>query len=73
MRSTSVFNHLGRKFLDPKYDYQEEDKKCAEEYQKEQERLNGGGKIKLENANKNNNALEISLFLVFLKYSKYNK
>ena len=53
-----LFNHLGRKFLDPKYDYQEEDKKCAEEYQKEQERLNGGGKIKLENANKNNNAGE---------------
>ena len=52
----TLFNHLGRKLLDPKFDYQAEDRRLAEEYKKEQEKINGGGKVKLEDAkNKNNN------------------
>ena len=43
-----LFNHLGRKYLDPKFDYQAEDRRLAEEYKKEQE----GHTVKLEDAKK---------------------
>ena len=51
----TLFNHLGRKLLDPKFDYQEEDRRLAEEYKKEQETINGGGKVKLEDAKNKSN------------------
>ena len=45
-----LFQHLGKKYLDPKFDYQAEDKRLAEEYKKEQEKENG--KVRLEDAKK---------------------
>ena len=51
----TLFNHLGRKLLDPKFDYQAEDRRLAEEYKKEQETINGGGKVKLEDAKNKSN------------------
>ena len=45
-----LFQHLGKKYLDPKFDYQEEDRRLAEEYKKEQDKQNG--KVRLEDAKK---------------------